>query len=310
MSSWLQVQRDELVLFVTDESHTREAEAAEAWARAHNALMISVFLNKDEIQSGKAIEKIAVRLERADVIVGATDYSFITAPEVQEACRQGARFLSLPLSCSDGSSLLENDFIMMDPLWALRKGRRLAFKLNRASEIRVTTISGTDLLFSKKGRRAGVYCGLATKRHTISSTSFEVYVPIVENATEGTLVLDGSLGYIGTVSAPVRCSFHEGVLQLEESGYDADRLNTYINSFGDSRMWRNGEFGIGLNTVSRCRGVSYIEDESAYGTFHIGMGRNISLGGTQNAAGHFDIVTHAPTIYADGRCIMKDGIII
>jgi len=50
-----------------------------------------------------------------------------------------------------------------------------------------------------------------------------------------------------------------------------------------------------------------IEDESAYGTFHIGFGRNLSLGGAHDAAGHFDIVIHDPTITSDGTVIMRNG---
>ena len=72
-------------------------------------------------------------------------------------------------------------------------------------------------------------------------------------------------------------------------------------------MFKPGELGIGLNRISRTRGISYIEDESAYHTFHIGMGRNIGLGGKQEAAGHFDIVTNDPTIEAGNKLIMKDG---
>ena len=75
-------------------------------------------------------------------------------------------------------------------------------------------------------------------------------------------------------------------------------------------MYKPGELGIGLNKLSKCRGVCYIEDESVYSTFHIGLGRNITLGGKQEAAGHFDIVTHKPTIYADNKAIMKNGKII
>ena len=37
------------------------------------------------------------------------------------------------------------------------------------------------------------------------------------------------------------------------------------------------------------------------------MGRNLSLGGVHNAAGHFDLVFQFPTIYADDTLIMKDG---
>ena len=88
---------------------------------------------------------------------------------------------------------------------------------------------------------------------------------------------------------------------------DAERLKEYVLSFDDPTMFINGELGIGLNVLSKCRGVSYIEDESTYGTFHIGMGRNISLGGVQMAKGHFDMVTHEPTIMADDVVIMKNG---
>ncbi|MBQ5804300.1 MAG: hypothetical protein IIW22_00820, partial [Erysipelotrichaceae bacterium] len=81
-------------------------------------------------------------------------------------------------------------------------------------------------------------------------------------------------------------------------------------SFHDRTMYRPGEFGIGLNKISKCRGICYIEDESVYSTFHLGMGRNIALGGVQNAAGHFDIVTGFPDIYADGEAVMINGEIV
>ena len=90
----------------------------------------------------------------------------------------------------------------------------------------------------------------------------------------------------------------------------ANKLLEYIKTFHDDKMFKPGEFGIGLNKKSKCRGICYIEDESVYSTFHIGMGRNITLGGEQMAAGHFDIITHKPTIYADETIIMKDGEIV
>lgn len=85
---------------------------------------------------------------------------------------------------------------------------------------------------------------------------------------------------------------------------------------GSSSFWplpRPGEHGGGggvrhrVNTHSRCAGNCYIEDESTYGTFHIGFGRNIALGGVQDASGHYDLVTHAPCIYVDNRMIMDHG---
>ena len=310
MNRWLEVDRNELVLFITDETHLREAQAVDAWARSSDSVLKTVVLPSDKIQNGTAISEMEEQLCRANVIIGATDYSFITTPEVKKATEQGARFLSIPLSCSDGSSLLENDFIAMDCRWTARMAKKLLPKINRSSTLHVETDLGTDLTFSVKGRKGGYYNGSATRKGSVSSASFEVYVAPVEDATEGKLVLDGSLGYEGIVKEPIHIEFSHGRLRTTDTHDDAKRLIRYIESFGDDTMWMNGEFGIGLNALSKCRGISYIEDESTYGTFHIGMGRNISLGGVQHAKGHFDIVTHNPTIWADGDCIMKDGEVV
>ena len=307
LNRWLGVRRGELILLVTDEAHEREAEAFDRWARGADAVLKTLILPRKDIQEGGAIEAVAPLLRSANVIIGATDYSFITTRAVTEAVRAGARFLSLPLSCSDGTSLLENEFIGMDPAWTRRVGARILRVLNPAEEIRVTTALGTDLTFRKRGRTGGCYCGQAEHRGIVSSASFEVYIPIEERETEGRLVLDGSLGYLGLVSAPLEISFRKGRLSADEASPDGAKLLRYMRGFRSANMFQAAEFGIGLNSVSRCRGVSYIEDESTYHTFHIGMGRNITLGGVQEAAGHFDIVTHRPTITADGTLIMKDG---
>lgn len=67
-----------------------------------------------------------------------------------------------------------------------------------------------------------------------------------------------------------------------------------MEEYFDPRIYIAGELGIGLNSCSNCLGNCYIEDESAYGTFHVGLGRNIALGGVQNAKGHFDLVCREP----------------
>ena len=143
-----------------------------------------------------------------------------------------------------------------------------------------------------------------------SSASIEVYVPIEETKTEGVMVLDGSLGYIGKAEEPTRILFRDGRITEIEKTPTGLRLKEYMEGYKDSRIYIAGEFGIGLNSYSDCVGNCYIEDESAYGTFHIGLGRNLALGGVQNAKGHFDLVCLNPDIYADNRQIMQYGKII
>ena len=75
-------------------------------------------------------------------------------------------------------------------------------------------------------------------------------------------------------------------------------------------MYVAAELGIGTNVKARCAGRSYIEDECAYGTFHIGMGRNIALGGRHYANGHFDLVIREPDILADGKEVMRNGVLV
>lgn len=77
-----------------------------------------------------------------------------------------------------------------------------------------------------------------------------------------------------------------------------------MEKYFDPRIYIAGELGIGLNSCSNCLGNCYIEDESAYGTFHVGLGRNIALGGVQNAKGHFDLVCREPDIFTNNRQIM------
>ena len=308
LHDWLNVKKDELIHFITDETHLREAEAISRWAYGADAVLKTTILPSHLIQDGEVIEKMVDILSNENAIIGATDYSFITTTAVRAAVANGARFLSIPLSCTDGTSLLENDFIMMNTNQAKRDAKKLLSYLENAERIRVTTALGTDLSLSIKGRKAGAFYGQARRPKETASASFEVYVAPQEDSMNGVLMLDASFGYLGLVESPIEIHFENGkLISAQSADGGADKLLNYIDSFHDDTMYKPGEFGIGLNRMSRTRGVCYIEDESTYSTFHIGMGRNIALGGVQQAAGHFDIVTNKPNIYVDDMLIMKQG---
>lgn len=308
MDDWLKVKNDELVHFITDETHMKESEAVSKWARSRNIALKVTVLPSHLIQNGDVIEKMVNSLLFDNVIIGATSQSFITTNAVNEAIKNGARFLSLPLSCTDGSSLIERDFIKMNPSEAKKDCLKIMKKFKNKKTVHITTDLGTDLSFSIEGRTPGYFCGYASKAKQIGSSSFEAYIAPNEDSMNGTLVLDGSFGYLGLVKNKVTIEFKNGkLISAKSKGKDAKKLIDYIESFNDKTMYRPGEFGIGLNKKSKCTGVCYIEDESVYGTFHLGMGRNISLGGKQSAKGHFDIVTFKPNIYFDDLLIMKNG---
>ena len=311
VEKWMDIRPGESVLIITDTQHRGEMQVLEEYVRKHGAKVLVRLVPEENSQNISAsFDEIAALMLECDVIIGATHYSLVTTKVVKKAVHSGSRFLSLPMATNDGCSLLEHYFLTMDPDKTSFMAKMLLKYINESTYLQVKTQNGTDLSFRKAGRKASYFNGRAKENRGFTSSSFEVYVPIEENQTNGSGVVDGSLGYLGKVNRPFRISMKDGRLADIEQNEDGKRLKTYMEGFGDERIFYAGEFGIGLNTHAKCTGNCYIEDESAYGTFHIGFGRNIALGGEYEADGHFDIVFHEPSIYSDNRLIMDKGVMV
>lgn len=307
IQNWIEAKENEVLHFITDENHIREADIFELAAFECGVVPKITILSSNGVQSGEVIEKMKNTMYYSDVIIGATHYSFITTEAVDYALKKGSRFLSFPMHTNDNSSIFEREFIRMSPKTAKKMGRPVSDKITKSERVVVTTKKGTNVAFCVKDRKAGIFAGSCTGRGRVASSSFEVYVPIVETMANGVVIADGSLGYLGAIKSPIELVFEAGYLVEINGKEDAARLKRYMESFNDKEIYCAAELGIGLNTKSKCEGVCYIEDESTYGTFHIGFGRNIALGGNHEAKGHFDIVTHKPDIIADDIILMNEG---
>lgn len=311
INEWVRVRPWDKVLIVTTDKYLKEAEIMKMYAEKAKARSVNTLIvDKSGRHVGVFFDANEDVFDPYTAIIAATEYSLVTTKAAKRAIQKKKKFLSLPLSTNDGRSMLEYDFITMDTKKSRMMANIIMKYLRQSSKLRVTTPAGTDLTCYKRGREPGFFNGVVKDGKGYSSASIEVYVPIEETKSEGIMVLDGSLGYIGRAEEPTRIQFKEGrIVEIEET-YTGKRLKEYMEDYNDSRIYIGGEFGIGMNSYSQCLGNCYIEDESAYGTFHIGLGRNIALGGTQNANGHFDLVCLNPSIYTDNRQIMDEGRII
>ena len=306
VGSWLRLRKNEKLLILFDQKYLDEAEAlAECALEAEAVTTLQVL---EEIVADPA-KKAAFGdlLMQYDVAVGASDFSLITTRHVIKAARTGTRFLSLPLVTLNGKSMLTYDFIRMDPYETRAMAECLIPIFEANDTIHVTSKAGTDIWFRYRNRKTSALYGLADEPGTIASASFEIYIPIEEDQTHGRMVLDGSMGQIGLVKEQVLLKYENGHMTEIQDNPEGARLRNYIDKFGDDRLHITAEFGLGLNKLSRLVGDCYIEDESAYGTFHIGHGRNLSLGGQQDAAGHYDLVVRDPTIFVGEVEIMRHG---
>lgn len=306
--NWVRLRAWERLLIVSGQRYALEVDALRAAAKRAGGRVETMMLDDLSVHVGEYFNDKEDAFRDYDAIIGATEYSLITTKAVKYAISRKKRFLSLPLSTNNGQSMLTYDFLNMDTRKSRIMAQTIMHRYDSSSRVEITTELGTHLRFSKEDRPAGFFNGCCRDGKGLSSASVEVYVPIIEDKTEGTLILDGSMGYIGLVTSPVAIEIRNGRIVSIEQNESGRRLSAYIQQFRDpENMVVAAELGIGLNTFSRCSGNCYIEDESAYGTFHIGFGRNIALGGVHEASGHFDLVTHNPNIYVDNRMIMDRG---
>lgn len=311
INKWVRVRPWDKVLIVTTNKNMKEANALKKCAEEAKARLVNTLVVEDKGRHvGVFFDLNEDVFDPYTAIIAATEYSLVTTKAAKRAMQKKKKFLSLPLSTNDGRSMLEYDFLMMDTKKSRMMAKIIMKYLRESSEIRVTTPNGTDLVCRKEGREPGFFNGVVKDGKGYSSASIEVYVPIEETKTDGVMILDGSLGYIGRAEVPTKITFENGrIVEIEET-CTGKKLKEYMEDYDDPRIYIAGEFGIGLNSYAQCLGNCYIEDESAYGTFHIGLGRNLALGGVQNANGHFDLVCCNPCMYFDNRQIIDEGRII
>lgn len=310
VEKWMRVKPWDKLLIVTTREHTEEAEVIRRFAGERVHSVNTLVVEDTGRHVGVFFDTNAEVFDPYSAVIAATDYSLVTTKAAKRAIQKHKKFLSLPLSTNDGRSMLEYDFMTMDTKKSRLMAKVIMKYLRHSKFIHVTTPAGTDLKVYKENRNPGFFNGVIKDGKGYSSASIEAYVSIEETKTVGVLVVDGSFGYIGRPREPVRVLFEQGRVREIEDSPEGRRLLQYMEDYRDDRIFIGGEFGIGLNSYSRCLGNCYIEDESAYGTFHIGLGRNLALGGMQNANGHFDLVCLEPDIYTDNRQIMQQGKII
>ena len=310
IKKWCNVKKNDRLLIVTDYSHSEEANLLKSVAKQQGCIAEIMYTPQGGKLVGMHFDSNPQLFMDCDIIIGAADYSLVTTLAAKNAISHGKSFLSLPLHTNDGRSMLEYAFLQCDTCKSRLVAQKLVEKLHGADKIQVTTDLGTNIFFYKKDRHCRFFNGNLADCGGYSSASVEVYVPIEETKTHGRLVLDGSYGYAGKVQKPFEVVFDSGrIVQIEDNA-DGRILQDFIEEYNDKNMYTASEFGIGLNPLSRCDGNCYIEDESALGTFHIGLGRNLALGGSWQASGHFDLTCICPDVFADGVQIMKNGKIV
>lgn len=299
------VKKGEEVLIITEPEKIEIAEVLAAAVYQEEAEPIIAVIVPRENDGKEPPFAIAEAMKNSNVFLAAVGKSITHTRAVNNALQAGSRGIMLTQFSEDMliKGGIEADFESIAPVC-----KSIKEALENGKKIRLTTSYGTDLSFSGPDRRGNALYGIVEPGEFTTIPTIEANISPVEGTTNGVIVANASIPYIGigVLEEPVVFQVREGMIVSIEGGVQAEILKEDLKSKNDPNVYNIAEMGIGLNPKCKFTGFM-LEDEGVYGSVHIGIGTSITLGGKIQAACHYDLIMTGATIEVDDRVILKDG---
>ncbi len=303
----LGVKENEHIAIITEPKQMKIAEALAAAVVAAKAEPSIHILMPRERDGEEPPKTIAAAMKESDGFISAVYTSITHTHAVKNACANGSR--GIMLTQFNENQLIKGG-VHADYYKAADNCKKVAKALAGAKIIKITTPLGTNLTLSGEGRRGNAMTGLVKAGEFGPVPTVEANVSPVEGSANGIIVADASIPYIGIglLKTPVKMEVKDGYILPESitGGEEAEKLAKDWISKKDKNVYNVAEIGVGLNPECKFTG-SMLEDEGVFGSLHIGVGTNITLGGIIKAPCHYDLIMTKPTLIADEITILKDG---
>ncbi|THG33289.1 aminopeptidase [Naasia lichenicola] len=302
LDTCLAVRAGEVVTVLHDPQHADDAQALGEYAASIGAVPRLVGVPERRLGEKDVSPEAATRLRGSDVLV--------VVFEPEDACQFWHTRGRMDAS-ADGARV---GLLFPPAHWDIEAGDldltkaltdRLAELLDAASDAHLTTAAGTDLRMSLAGR-TGFSCHSILHERGATATIpdwGDAETSPVEGTATGRIVYDGSVAFIGKVDEPIIVDVVDGAVTSVAGGESAAELRRIFKAEGPTA--RNiAELGIG--TVPR-GDITGHKDDKLFGTVHVALGHNVSLGGSVDSPVHLDGVLHDPTLVLDGATVLVDG---
>ncbi|OFV67799.1 MAG: Leucyl aminopeptidase (aminopeptidase T) [Candidatus Syntrophoarchaeum caldarius] len=291
----LDLKSDEDLLIITD-TGTSPRIGDSLLEYAHSKGNRAVLLRMKELEyNGKEPSDIVKNaMLEADAIIAATRRSLTHTNARIDACKNGARIISMPGITEDmfGSGGMKADYIRLD-----RTIRDLKSRFADASEIRVLTGSGCDLSIDLRGCEWHVDSGICHEAGIgVNLPAGELFLAPAN--VEGTAVLDGTIAGLEDEDTLLEVEIKDR-MAVQITGKGSEKFKELLDRAGRN-AYNIAEFAIGMNPEARLIG-NILEDEKVWGTVHIAFGTNTAFGGDVDAGIHLDCIIKDPEIYVDGK---------
>lgn len=296
----LAIKRGEKVLVMTDELELANAkkfyQAAKKLSENTRLLVKTVGNHSGE----EPPAEIAKEMKKYDTVIMVTTHSLSHTKARIGASKKGARIASIP-----GFQGKMMRALAADPFELRKTGLMIKKALQKAGTVRVTTPSGTDISFRTR-KHIEIDDGLLTKRGDKGNLpAGETYFAPLEGSANGVIVIDSMRNCRAYTKAGTRVLVKNG--KAVEVSDRKSLLAKYI--FKIKNADNIAELGIGTNRMAKVIGY-ILQDEKAAGTCHIAFGNSSAIGGKVYSKIHIDAILFKPSIFADGKAIMKSGRLI
>ena len=296
-------KKNEKILVITDELK-REI----GLSLYENATRLGYFALLVEMKSGKIngeepSAEVAELMQKFDVVFCPTAKSLTHTDARRAASAKGVRIATFPGITKDVMIRGMN----ADYKAISKRTIKLQKILEKGKKIRVIAPAGTDISFEITGRKVIPSKGLFhANGESGNLPTGETFLAPVEGTSNGVFVVDGSMAGLGLIkNANIKIEVENGYATKISGGTLANKLRLMLDKVGKEA--RNiAEFGIGTNDSAKLSGI-LLEDEKVMGTIHIALGNNIAMGGSVNVPIHLDGVIKKPTVWMDGKLLMRDG---
>lgn len=305
MTQCAAVQPGENVVIACDTNKLRLAEALAAAAYAVGGIPTITAFPPTGAHGRQVPDPVVGACARADVYFLPTSWS-MTHTDARIAAQQaGARGSTM---CEVTEDCLAAGGILADFEAADRLGRNIGRLLESASEIRMTTPSGTDMRAKISNRPVQYETGLFREPGQFGALpNSELNISPIEGSSEGVFIGDVRvMGYGIIRDEPVTIEVKDGQVVKISGDNAADYLRSTLASFDDRTAYNLAEFAVGLNPEARGYATN-LEGLGKLGFGHHGIGSNYAIGGDVKAPCHIDVIYKDASLEIDGRLVLDKG---
>lgn len=293
----MKISETDKVLIVTDEKMDQNiVQAIEKECLSKKAKTFVRKIEPLETNGQEPDKETAKIMKEYDAEFVITSKSLSHTKARKDACKSGARIASMPgikkFSLINGG--LTADYNKIKELCL-----KMFFLVKDCKNIRIISENGTDIEMQVGMYEWDIDEGLYHKPGDFGNLpAGEVDTCPNDFTVNGNLVID-KMGSYENIQFKIKDSFS---YEINGPKSFVDKVNKIGN-----KAKIVAEIGIGTNPKAKIIG-NVLEDEKVLGTVHIAFGNNTSYGGKNKVQFHQDGIILKPTLIANNKKIIKNGV--